>query len=147
MSRDLSLNKIAPHLTSPSIQGMDKANPVQEFSPYVVDAEEKFSEKDEQEKRESKSHTGKEKSAFAKRYPEIFKLIEIPDFAELFQLAVGKEDARLLVIIKNIREKRGVTALLPVSDKKETGVKETHTYQHTAKWFTTEKGHQFCGKM
>jgi C4-dicarboxylate-specific signal transduction histidine kinase len=33
MSRNLSLNKIAPHLTSSSVQGVSRTNPIPEFSP------------------------------------------------------------------------------------------------------------------
>ena len=150
MSRDLSINKIAPHITSASVPGVYPAQEVPSFSPYISRSHEQHSGGQEDRDEAGRQQPGPAfpaDTAGDDIKPEIFKLIAIPDFSGFLALAKGKESADLMYIIKSIRSKRGVTESMPISSTHIPDSKDFRMYLNTSAHFAAPKGEQFTGKM
>lgn len=146
MSRNQSINKIAPHINSSlsAVQGVNKTS-VPPFSPYAAQARDNESNQERQDT--SPQVETAEKSGSEKKQPEIFTLIANPDFSELFVLVPGKGDSTLLFTIKKMRRRRGVTSLIPLSDNHQESRLLTEKYHNMEQRIITSKGQTFAGSM
>lgn len=146
MSRNLSINKIAPYLTSSFVQGVDKPDAASSFSPYMVHAKDQNSKnKGDGQGREKKTNSeNREDQDREYSYPEIFTLTALPVFSELFALSQGEEDFKLMFIVKKLRAERGVSDISEVKSSTQKGI---HTYLNGSYCFSASKGECFTGKM
>jgi hypothetical protein len=147
MSLNQSINKIAPYVVTRS-PGSSGETGALSFSPSFVQAKDQSYQHGEEDGA-SKNQQKEDKSAEPQEpsFPEMFKVVDSPDFSELFLLASGKNDSQLMLVIKKMRKQRGVTDLIPVSDvkkKQKTNQQERNIYMETR---IISKGEQFTGEI
>lgn len=146
MSLYQSINKIAPYVTNPYAGSPGEAAAVPFSQSYVRAKDESYQEA---EKNEHPNHqqndTGKKEKEYS--FPEIFKVVDSPDFSGLFLLATGTDDSHLMMVIKKVRKQRGITDLIPVSDAKKMNQQECNKYLETGRYFSRSKGAQFTSEI
>lgn len=148
MSRDLSLNKIAPHHRAFSVAETDNANQISRFPfPSVKDREHSSGEENSGSQENENNNSADCNRTAEERYPEMFLLTENPDFLDLFHLGGEKKEAVLMLIVRKLRKQRGITDLLPVSNAELMNSEKTQFYRKSADWFTTHKNNDLVCVM
>jgi hypothetical protein len=138
MSRNQSINKLAPHIST-SLPGTEEkqTSHIPPFSPYYKQATDKQASANQQ-------HTSNDEKL--ENRPEIFTLVENPKLQDLFVLSNGDADAKLMLILKTIRTKRGINAMIPFSDSEQVS-KCAPAYKQTSRYFESVQSTSFVGKM
>lgn len=139
MSRDLSLKKIVPYLRSYTVTKSDQAIP----SAFTRDFANKKKISSEQEDADSRQDTEEQSPESQKtdesNTPEIFKLIENPDFCELFQLSTGEKEKFTRFIVQKFRKERGVSESLPISCTNALNLNKNEIYRKSIEWYYNHK--------
>lgn len=135
MSRNLSLKKIAPYLRSYSVRRSDQTIP-SSFDKHFVHKKKKTSDQEDSDSREDQEKNfAHSKETEDGNLPEIFKLIENPDFYELFELSNGKKENIIMLIVKKIRQERGVSSRLPISYIHALKLNRNEIYRQSHEWY------------
>ncbi len=146
MSLNQSINKIAPYVASPSVERTGDTAAVP-FSQSYVQAKDESYQHNEKSRPSKYQNSGEGKEEVQNSFPEMFKIVDSPDFSGLFLLSAGKDDSHLMMVIKKVRKRRGVTDLIPVSDAKKMNQQEHNKYLETGRYFSSSKGAQFTGEI
>lgn len=135
MSRDLSLKKIVPHLRSYSVTKSGHAIP-SAFTREFVNKKEITSEQEDSDSyQDNEEQTSESKKTNEDNRPEIFKLIENPDFRELFQLSTGEKENFIRLIVQKFRKERGVSESLPISHTNALNLNKNEIYRKSIEWY------------
>lgn len=147
MSRNQSINRIAPHLST-SFSSVKEVNntDVPPFSPYFVQKADQDQEEADQKAKQSAKAAAKEIATEDGR-PEIFTLVDNPDFSDIFALATGKDDSKLMLIVKKMRKERDVTSMIPISKAQKENQQNADLYLNTNTQLKYPKGEAFTGRM
>lgn len=144
MSLNQSINRIAPYVVTPS----PTETGAPPFSPSFVKAKDQsYQHKEDDGTSMNQKGEGENVESKVESFSEIFKVVDSPDFTGLFLLATGKDDSQLMLVIKKVREQRGVTDLIPVSDAKKEQKANYQEYLETNRHFLESKREQFTGKL
>lgn len=148
MSRNLSLKKIVPHLRSYSVKKSDQSVSstfAQEFTnKEEISSEEKDSDTQE-DHRENSAESAKTNQDG--NLPEIFQLIENPDFRELFDLSVGKKERFIRLILQKYRKERGVSEEFPIPYQNAINLNKKGVYRQSIEWYHNHKSSSILFSM
>lgn len=147
----MSINQIAPHITSSVVPGVTHVDALPSFSPYATrikhDQSGGNNQQDNSRGQESAASASSKTKDESSAQPEIFKLVTGPSFADLFILSMGKSDRQFSHIIKTVRTDRGVTELVPLSNARQPSQKDVETYHKPGLYFSNPKGARFTGTI
>lgn len=139
MSQNLSLKKIVPYLRSYSVTKSDQTLP-SSFDKHFVHKKEAGSEQEDSDSQEGNDGTFTEtKTAEDRHLPEIFRLIENPDFRELFELSGGKKESIIKLLVLKLRQERGISDRLPISYKNALKLNKNEIYRQSIEWYYNHK--------
>ncbi len=139
MSRNLSLKKVVPYLRSYSVTKSDQTIP-SSFAKHFVHKKTTDSEQDDSEAQQNDDGNFTDtKSSEDRNRPEIFKLIENPDFRELLELSSGKKERMIKRLILKLRKERGISDHLPISYKHALKLNKNEIYRQSIEWYFNHK--------
>lgn len=149
MSRDQSINRIAPHVYEPYLAGSSRAARVAPFSPYRQQKVHERAAGDHPKREQADAPSPQDSSApgAATDEPEIFTLIAGPDFGELFALWAHHPDPESFFTVKELRRDRGITGLVPVAEGLKHSPRQVQTYQSAQTYFKACDEDHFDGVM
>lgn len=135
MSRNLSLKKVVPYLKSYSVTKSDQTIP-SSFDKHFVHKEKPTSEQGGSGFQEDcEENFTESKKTENDTLPEVFQLIENPDFRELFELSNGKKESIIRLLVRKLRDERGVSEYLPISYKNALKLNKNEIYRHSIDWY------------
>lgn len=139
MSQNLSLKKVVPYLRSYSVARNGQTVP-SSFDKHFVYKDNTSSEQEEADSQEGhEGNFSEPKKTKGNNLPEIFKLVENPNLNDLFELSNGKKEQIRKLIVRRLRQERGVSDRLPISYTNALKLNKNEIYRRSIEWYYNHK--------